>query len=359
MLAADWKLNALASGCGARSQVVQRRGAIMLSSSSETKSSETGFLAAVSACRGTLMALALFSALSNILYLTRSFYMLQIYDRVIPSRSVQPLIALSILAASLYAGQAALDFCRGRILVRMARSLDERLSPRIFALITRLPLTGRGNAVGLQPLRDLDQVRSFLAGGGRLGFFDLPWMPFYLAICLLFHPLIGLVALVGALVLVLLTICTEVFTRAPIRAAAEHGAARTSLAEAGRRNAEVIAALRITGRLGALWDEVNRKHQDANQRTSDVAGGLGGVSKAARLAMQSAVLGTGGYLVIHGEASAGIIIAGSILSSRALAPVEQVIAHWKGFASARQSWTRLRELLTAVPEPLDALPLRK
>src|SRR3982751_4159075 len=255
----------------------------MWPSSSTAKSSDTGFLAAVSACRGALIGLALFSALINILYLTGSFYMLQVYDRVIPSRSVPTLIALSVLAATLYAGQAALDFCRGRILLRIARSLDEGLSPRVFALIARLPLTGRGSAVGLQPLRDLDQVRSFLAGGGPLGFFDLPWMPFYLAICFLFHPLIGLVALVGALVLVSLAVCTEAFTRKPIKAVAEHGAARTSLAEASRRNAEVIAALRITGRLGALWDEVNRKHQDANQRTSDVAGGLGGVSKAARL----------------------------------------------------------------------------
>src|SRR4051794_32880782 len=182
--------------------------------------------------RGALVALLLFSGLINILYLTGSFYMLQVYDRVIPSRSVPTLIALSVLAGMLYAGQAALNFFRSRILARMARSLDEHLSPRVFALVTRLPLTGRGAAAGLQPLRDLDQVRSFLAGGGPLGFFDLPWMPFYLAICLLFHPLIGLVALVGALVLVSLTICTEAFTRAPIRAAAEHGAARTSLAEA-------------------------------------------------------------------------------------------------------------------------------
>src|SRR3954452_22366444 len=144
MLAAGWKLNALASGCGARSQVVQRRTAIMLSSSSETKSSETGFLAAVSACRGALMALALFSALINILYLTGSFYMLQVYDRVIPSRSVPTLIALSVLAGMLYAGQAALNFCRQRVLSRLARSLDERLSPRVFALVARLPLTARG-----------------------------------------------------------------------------------------------------------------------------------------------------------------------------------------------------------------------
>jgi len=331
----------------------------MRSSGPDNGSAPLGFLATVRACRGAVIGLALFSALINVLYLTGSFYMLQVYDRVIPSRSVPTLIALSILAAVLYAGQGAMDVCRTRILARMARSLDERLGPGVFALITRLPLAGRSNAAGLQPLRDLDQVRAFLSGGGPLGFFDLPWMPFYLAICFLFHPLIGLVALVGALVLVSLTACTEAFTRTPVKAAALHGAARTSLAEASRRNAEVIAALRMTGRLGALWDGVNQKHLDAHQQSSDVASGIGGVSKAARMALQSAVLGTGGYLVIHGEASAGIIIAGSILSARALAPLEQVIAHWKGFTSARQSWKRLRELMATAPEPASGPLVRK
>src|SRR3954463_3511658 len=132
----------------------------MRSSGPDNGSAPLGFISAVSACRGAVIGLALFSALINVLYLTASFYMLQVYDRVIPSRSVPTLIALSVLAATLYAGQAALDFFRGRILLRMARSLDERLSPRVFALIARLPLTGRGSAVGLQPLRDLDQVRS-------------------------------------------------------------------------------------------------------------------------------------------------------------------------------------------------------
>src|SRR3954453_15411531 len=243
------------------------------------EASGTSFLTVVSACRGALIGLALFSAFINVLYLTGSFYMLQVYDRVIPSRSVPPLIALCVLAATLYAGQAALNFFRSRILARMARSLDEHLSPRVFALVTRLPLTGRGAAAGLQPLRDLDQVRGFLAGGGPLGFFDLPWMPFYLAICFLFHPLIGLAALVGALVLVSLTICTEAFTRKPIKTAAGPGAARTSLAEASRRNAEVMAAMGMTGAVPARWDEVNQKHLDSHERTGDVAGGLGGLSK--------------------------------------------------------------------------------
>jgi ATP-binding cassette subfamily C protein len=283
--------------------------------------------------------------------------MLQVYDRVIPSRSVPTLVALSVLAGVLYVGQAGLDFFRRRILLRMARSFDERLSPRVFALTARLPLTVGG--VGVQPLRDLDQVRGFLAGGGPLGFFDLPFMPFYLAICFIFHPLIGLVVLAGAFVLVFLTICTQVFARKAIKAATQHGAVRSSLAEASRRNAEVVAAMGMTGRLGATWQEINQKHLDAHERASDVAGGLGGLSKVVRMALQSGVLGLGGYLVIQGEASAGIIIAASILSARALSPVEQVIAHWKGYVSARQSWTRLRELFSALPQHATGLPLRK
>src|SRR5215211_5015663 len=179
---------------------------------SADKQSRTSFLASLSGCRGALIHIGMFSALINVLYLTGSFYMLQVYDRVIPSRSVQTLIALSVLAGVLYASQAALDFFRSRILLRISRSFDERLSPRVYALIARLPLTAAG-AMGTQPLRDLDQVRGFLAGGGPLGFLDLPWMPFYLAICFLFHPVIGIAALSGAFVLVLLTLCAEVFTR--------------------------------------------------------------------------------------------------------------------------------------------------
>ena len=232
------------------------------------------------------------------------------------------------------------------------------LSPRVYALIARLPLTAAG-AMGTQPLRDLDQVRGFLAGGGPLGFFDLPWMPFYLAICFIFHPLIGFVVLAGAILLMFLTLCTEVFAHKAIKAGSQHGAVRSSLAEASRRNAEVIAAMGMTGQLSATWQEINQKHLDAQQRASDVAGGLGGVSRVVRMALQSGVLGLGGYLVIQGEASAGIIIAASILSARALSPVEQVIAHWKGFTSARQSWKRLRELFSALPEKTDGLPLRK
>ena len=320
-------------------------------------SGSPGFLTTVTAARGAFFGLAIFSGLINLLYLTGSFYMLQVYDRVIPSRSVPTLIALSLLAAALFAGQAALDYFRSRVLLHMARSLDERLSPRVFRIISQMPLRSGSSAAGLQPLRDLDQVRSFLSGGGPLGLFDLPWMPFYLAICFAFHPMIGIAALCGAVMLISITLCAEVFTHKPIAEVAQHAAARNGLAEATRRNAEVVAALGMGGRLATLWARSNEKHLDAQDRASGVSGGLSALSKAARSALQSGVLGLGAFLVIHNEASGGVIIASSIMTSRALAPVEMLISQWKGFGAARQGWRRLRELFAAFPEVDDPMPL--
>ena len=325
----------------------------------DRRAASPGFLATVSATRGAFLGLFIFSGLINLLYLTGSFYMLQVYDRVIPSRSVPTLLALSLLAAALFAGQAALDYFRSRVLLQMARSLDERLSPRIFKIVTQMPLRAGAAATGLQPVRDLDQVRSFLSGGGPLGLFDLPWMPFYLGICFLFHPMIGIAALFGAFMLITITICAEVFTHKPIAEVAQHAAARNGVAEASRRNAEVVAALGMGGRLGALWAQSNAKHLDAQDRASGVSGGLSAISKAARAALQSGVLGLGAYLVIHNEASGGVIIASSIMTSRALAPVEILISQWKAFGAARQGWRRLRELFAAFPEVDDPMPLDK
>jgi ATP-binding cassette, subfamily C, bacterial PrsD len=318
----------------------------------------TRFLKTLRGCRWVLIAVALFSAVVNVLYLTGSFYMLQIYDRVITSRSVPTLIALSVLAGLLFAGQGLLDFFRGRLLTGVAMRLDEGLSPRVFDLVARGPLISGSSAIGLQPVRDLDQVRGFLTSGGPLGFLDLPWIPFYLAICFLFHPVIGVAALVGAVILVALTLCAEVFTRRPIKAAAVKGAKRLGMAEAARRNAEVVRAMGMGQALAGRWEAVNQSHLDDQSRASGVAGALGSLSKVARMALQSGVLGIGAWLVIQGEASAGVIIAGSILSARAMAPVELVIAHWKGFVAARQGWARLRALFAQIPEEPVHLPLR-
>jgi ATP-binding cassette subfamily C protein len=275
--------------------------------------------------------------------------MLEVYDRVLPSRSVPTLVGLVILASFLYATQGVLDTIRGRILGRVGTALDEALNARVFETVVRLPLMVGGRNEGLQPLRDLDNVRSFLGGMGPSAFFDLPWLPLYLAICFAFHVLIGLTALVGAVILVSLTLITEYLSRQPAREAMGLAARRNDLAASSRRNAEVMMAMGMFGRLTQRWGQANEKYLQGNQRASDVAGGLGAIAKVLRMMLQSAVLGVGAYLVIHQEATAGIIIAGSILSARALAPVDLAIAHWKSFVAARQSWQRLNQLLEQMP----------
>lgn len=304
---------------------------------------------ALRACRNAFLGVGAMSCMINLLYLTGSIFMLEVYDRVLPSRSIPTLVGLVILAGGLYIAQGILDLLRGRVLVRIGTSLDEALNARVFDTVVRLPLMVGGRNEGLQPLRDLDNVRSFLSSMGPGAFFDLPWLPFYLAICFAFHVMLGLTALVGALILVTLTIITEYMSRAPAREAMGLAARRNDLAATSRRNAEVLVAMGMSGRLTKRWSEANEKYLAGNQRASDVAGGLGAIAKVMRMVLQSAVLAVGAYLVINQEATAGVIIAGSILSARALAPVDLAIAHWKGFVAARQSWHRLNRLLESLP----------
>jgi len=304
---------------------------------------------ALAACRGAFYGTALISGMSNILMLTGAMFMLEIYDRVLPSRSMPTLVGLLVLAATLFTALGILDAIRGRILVRIGGTLDETLSGRVYDTLMRLPLRigARGDAT--QPLRDLDAVRSYLSGLGPVALFDLPWIPLYLAICFAFHPLIGFTALAGAIILILLTLLTEILMRAPAKAATEAAVVRNGLAEASRRNAEALVAMGMAGRIATRWNAANRQYMRSQQEASDLGGGLGAVSKVLRMMLQSGVLAVGAYLVIHQEASAGIIIAGSILSARALAPVDLAIANWKGFVAARQSWQRLNRLLTMSP----------
>src|SRR3984885_5047595 len=304
---------------------------------------------ALRACRGAFVGVGLMSCMINLLYLTGSLFMLEVYDRVLPSRSVPTLVGLAILAGGLYLAQGVLDLIRVRILGRIGTALDESLNSRVFDTIVRLPLTVGARNEGLQPLRDLDNIRSFLSGMGPSAFFDLPWLPFYLAICFAFHVMIGLTALVGAIILITLTVVTEFMSRTPARQAMGLAARRNDLAATSRRNAEVLVAMGMSGRLNKSWSEANQNYLAGNQRASDVSGGLGAIAKVLRMTLQSAVLGVGAYLVIHQEATAGIIIAGSILSARALAPVDLAIAHWRGFVAARQSWHRLNRLLESLP----------
>lgn len=317
------------------------------------------------ACRGAVLGVALISALVNVLYLTGSFFMLQVYDRVLPSRSVPTLLGLAVLALGLYTFQGILDVVRARVLVRLGGWLDEVLRSRVYDFIVRWPLEAASSGGdGLQPLRDLDQMRAFLSGPGLIALFDLPWIPVYLGICYLFHPLIGGTALAGALVLITLTILADVLTRSPARQAEANTAKRNALAEASRRNAEVLRAMGMGVPLSRLWDQASAACLASQQRAADIGSSLSAISKVLRLMLQSAVLGVGAYLVIHQEATAGIIIAGSILTARALAPVELAVAHWKGLVSARHGLKRFkqwstffteRDQPTALPPPCKAL----
>jgi ATP-binding cassette, subfamily C, type I secretion system permease/ATPase len=313
--------------------------------------------AAFRSCRGAFVGVAVFSFIINVLMLTGAVFMLEVYDRILPSRSVPTLVAMCIIAGILYAGLGILDLLRGRLLARVGASIDERLAVRVFDAIVLLPVRIGNRGDGLQPLRDLDTVRSFLSGPGPTALLDLPWLPFYLAIVYAFHPLLGLTALAGATVLICLTLLTDGLSRAPTREATAHVTDRINLAQACHRNAEVLAGMGFASRLGVAWYSSNGRALAAQQRAGDIASGLGAIARVLRMILQSAVLAVGAYLVIMHEASGGIIIAGSILAARALAPVDIAIANWRGFVAARQSWARLGQLLAALPTMHKRMPL--
>ncbi|WP_398483591.1 type I secretion system permease/ATPase [Tardiphaga sp.] len=306
--------------------------------------------AAFSACRSAFIWIAFFSALINVLMLTSSFFMLQVYDRVLASHSVPTLVGLCILAGILYVFLALFDVVRQRILTRIGLRLDEQVSGRIYETILTMPVRSSQHGEWKYPLRDLDSLRSFLSSLGPTVVFDLPWFPVYLAICYAFHVWIGVAATAGALVLIAFTIVIERNTKVAVQEATSLGSARNGSAESGRRNAEVINALGMTGRLAARWQTVNSDYLDSHRRASDIGGGLGAASKIFRMALQSGILAIGAWLVIRQEATGGVIIAASILSSRALAPIELAISSWKSFVGARQSWKRLSDMLDHFPD---------
>jgi PrtD family type I secretion system ABC transporter len=276
---------------------------------------------------------------------------------VLTSRSVPTLVVLSILLVGAYAFQGALDLIRSRIVVRAAALLDGRLAPAVHGAVVNLAIGTKHRAEGPQPVRDLDQIRTFMTGTGPLAFIDLPWIPVFLFICALVHPWLGAAATVGGITLFTLTLLTERASRAPARSVAQDAGMRSVMVEANRRNAETIAAMGMAGSLAQRWSAVNDRYIAAAARLSDVAGSFGGVSKVLRLVLQSTMLGLGAYLVIGQELGSGAMIAASIMMGRALAPIETTIANWRAFVAARQSLGRLSEALTrAVPKRAAAAP---
>lgn len=311
----------------------------------------------LSSLRKAFFSIALASAAINVLALTGSLFMLQVYDRVIPGRSLPTLAGLAIIAATLFIFQGALELLRSMLLARVGASLDERMNRKVFGSLVLLPTKMQTSDDGLQSVRDLEQVRSFLSGAGCAALFDLPWMPFYLVLCFLFHFWIGVTALCGAILLVILTVLAEVLSHRPALEAAKSSAARLSFAQAARRNWEAVAAMGFSGRLTEKWAAMNEAYLANQLIASNIAGTLTTIAKISRMMLQSGVLAVGAILVIDQQATGGIIIASSIMVTRALAPVELAIGQWKGFVAARQSWGRLNKLLNLIPNEQWAVAL--
>jgi PrtD family type I secretion system ABC transporter len=294
-----------------------------------------------------LAGVAVFSGVVNLLTLSGSIYMLQVYDRVIPSRNVATLLGLSAIVVIAYLLQGYFDALRSRMLARIGALFDAELQPQIYSALVSLPLRGTKPILAQQPLRDLDQVRAFLSSSGPTAFLDMPWVPLFLIPLFLFHPAIGIVA--AAIVAV--TLLTEYQSRNAAKVSTEGSVQRQLLADALRENADVIRALGMTGRWAGRWSLTNEHYIHHNTRLADVYANLGSAARILRFVLQSAVLGVGAYLVVVDQASGGIMIASAVMMGRALAPVEVALTNWKQFVAAREGIGRLRAVLKVTAAP--------
>lgn len=313
--------------------------------------------AALRRCYPWFTSVAIFSAAVNILFLTGSLYMMQVYDRVLASKSISTLVGISLIALAAYLLLGFLDGIRSYLLSRIGAYFDSLLSSRVYDASVQLPLKGIRGSELTAPVRDLDQIRMFLSGLGPAALFDIPFMPFFLFIVYLLHPWLGILTLSGVVLIVGLTLLTELRSKEPGLAVAEATGVRLNLIESLRRNAEALLALGMRPSFAARFAKASEQHVDATLKAADVVNSIGSVAKILRMIMQSAALGLGAYLVIKGEMSAGAIIAASILTARALAPIETAVSHWRGFVAARISYHRLSETLRQVPPAGQSLPL--
>jgi ATP-binding cassette, subfamily C, bacterial PrsD len=306
-----------------------------------------------------MVGVAGFSGVVNILMLSGSLYMLQVYDRVIPSRNIATLLGLSLMVLLAYLIQAYFEALRARMLCRVATMFDVGMQEAIHTALATLPLRGANPVLLQQPLRDLDQIRTFMSGTGPTAFLDMPWIPIFLTALFLFHPAIGVTALLGTIAITAITLLTDRLSHGAAKAAMDSGARRQVLADTTQRNAEVIRALGMLDRFTVRWSKANERYLRENIRATDIYANLGSGAKLLRYVLQSGMLGIGAYLVVADKASGGIMIASSIIMGRALAPVEIALGNWKQLVTARQGLIRLRDICKVTAKPADppvALP---
>ncbi|KAA0018558.1 type I secretion system permease/ATPase [Salinicola corii] len=311
---------------------------------------------ALKACRRLFLSAALFSLFINLLMLVPPLYMLQVYDRVITSRSVDTLFMLTLIVVFLFFVMGGLEMVRSRLLVRLGNRLDTQVSQRLFEAMFDNGLRQPGRA-SAQPLNDLANLRQFLSGNGLFAFFDAPWTPIYIGVLFLFDVWFGVFALGAGILLFLLAIANEWATRGLLATAGEEQIRAQTLAIANLRNAEVLHAMGMMPGIRRRWAERHQRFLIQQSQASDRAGTLTNLSKVFRLLAQSLILGLGALLVLEGDLTPGMMIAGSILMGRALAPIDQVIGAWKQFVAARGAYGRLQTLLRAVPENTERMSL--
>jgi PrtD family type I secretion system ABC transporter len=311
--------------------------------------------AAFASVRGTFLATGVFSLFINLLMFVGPLYMLQVYDRVLTSRNEMTLIMLTGIALGMLAVFGALELVRSRVLVRVGCQIDRRLKDRVFDGVFANTRSGGGGSA--QALRDLDSVREFLTGAGLIAFFDAPWVPLFLAVVFLFHPLLGLVALVGALIILGLALANELATRSPLGEAYRASSTANGFVHTSLRNAEVVHAMGMRAGVRARWSDPHAQAIGQQARASDRGGLILSSSKTVRMVLQVAMLGVGASLALTGAITPGAMIAASIIMGRALAPVEQAVSQWRGFVNARTAYRRLNELLLTSDTARSPMPL--
>src|SRR6056297_1417636 len=306
--------------------------------------------------RSVLLYVLGLSGVINILALTGAFYMMQIYDRALLSGSIPTLAMISLLAFGLFVFQGALDVLRSQILQRVGARFDHRVAPDVHMMTIEMPRYGFSIGESVERGRMVDTLRGFFGGPGLVALLDLPWMPIFIAFVFILHPYLGALTIAGAGLLALLTILTEFLTRRSNADISRAAAARSSVAEANARNADVIRAMGFSGKAVKLFRDANEEHLRLEAGSGGITRTFGAISKVLRMMLQSAVLGLGAYLTIMGEMTAGAIIAASVASARALAPIDSTIANWKNLIAARNAMATIRQTMAALPE--QARPLQ-
>ena len=305
--------------------------------------SRTPLEAAVGACRSEFVTVGVFSGVVNLLQLTVSIYMMQVFDRVLATRNLDTLLYLTLITIAAIGLLALLEAVRSLVMQRLGQWVERRVAPEGFTRALEAQL--RGRPYRMEALRDLAVLRGYLGSPGALALYDLPWVPVFLAVIFLLHPVLGCIALGGAVVLFSLTLLSELITSALLRRAGSAAMASQRRAEAMMRNAEVIDSMGMLPAVMTRWHESQAELAPATAKAADRTAVLVAMTKFFRLAVQVGILGAGAYLVLQQELTSGASIAGSIIMGRALAPVEQLIGGWKQLVQARQSWRRLKGFL--------------